>query len=110
VGRHICAASERRHASSCPPTLVLLSVRIWRVLRREYLPSLTCRPTPFKFADPSETYQTGDAFYVPAGHTPANAEDTEYVQFSPTEELAVVSQVIERNLAAMQAAMQTDTN
>ena len=57
----------------------------------------------FRFADHSETYKTGDAFYVPAGHTPANAEDTEYVQFSPTEELAVVSETIERNLAAMQA-------
>lgn len=41
---------------------------------------------------------------MPAGHTPANAADTEYVQFSPTEELAVVSEVIEGNLAEMAKA------
>lgn len=56
----------------------------------------------FNFGDHSETYAAGDAFYVPAGHTPANTEDTEYVQFSPTKELTVVSETIKRNVAAMQ--------
>ena len=55
----------------------------------------------FTFADHTETYRPGDAFYVPAGHTPANAEDTEYLQFSPTSELRVVSETIQRNAAAM---------
>jgi Cupin domain len=58
----------------------------------------------FHFADHSETYHAGDAFYVPPGHTPANADDTEYVQFSPTADIKVVSEVIKGNLAAMQAA------
>ena len=57
----------------------------------------------FNTGDHSETYKAGDAFYVPAGHTPANTEDTEYVQFSPTDDLTVVSETIKRNVAAMQA-------
>ena len=61
------------------------------------------RRIAFNYGDHSETYKAGDAFYAPAGHTPANAEDTEYVQFSPTDELAIVSETIKRNVAAMQA-------
>src|ERR1700761_2542229 len=38
---------------------------------------------------PAETYGTGDAFYMPAGHVPAAEEGSEFVQFSPKNELAV---------------------
>jgi hypothetical protein len=58
----------------------------------------------YRFADHSETYRAGDAFYVPAGHTPFSEADTEYLQFSPSEELKIVSETILRNFEAMQAS------
>jgi hypothetical protein len=57
----------------------------------------------FRFADREEVYEAGDAFYVPPGHVGvSNEPDTEYVQFSPTEELREVSAVIMTNMQAMQ--------
>jgi hypothetical protein len=55
----------------------------------------------FHFADHDETYVEGDAFYVPAGHTPEVVGGTEYVQFSPADELHRISAVMERNQRAM---------
>jgi hypothetical protein len=55
----------------------------------------------FHFADHDETFAAGDAFYIPAGHTPEVAAGTEYVQFSPAEELHRVTEVMERNARAM---------
>ncbi|GAA4288544.1 hypothetical protein [Georgenia daeguensis] len=34
-----------------------------------------------------ETFEAGDAYYVPPGHTPMLYAGTEVVEFSPTEEL-----------------------
>ncbi|HUR51705.1 MAG TPA: cupin domain-containing protein [Mycobacteriales bacterium] len=39
------------------------------------------------YGDRSETYGPGDAFYMPAGHVPTADAGTEFVMFSPTEEL-----------------------
>jgi len=58
----------------------------------------------FKFADHEEVFEAGDAFYVPNGHAPILAEDTEYLQFSPAEELARTSEVMVANFMAMQHA------
>jgi quercetin dioxygenase-like cupin family protein len=58
----------------------------------------------FRFADRDETYEPGDAFYVGPGHIPINEADTEYLQFSPQEELQVTSDQIMKNFQAMQAA------
>lgn len=55
------------------------------------------------FADHDEVYEAGDAFYVPPGHTPGADADTEFVQFSPTDELAVTEEVLTKNMEAMQA-------
>jgi hypothetical protein len=55
----------------------------------------------FHFADHDETYVEGDAFYVPAGHTPEVVAGTEYVQFSPADELHKIADVMERNTKAM---------
>jgi hypothetical protein len=33
-----------------------------------------------------ELYEAGQAFYWPPGHSPSALEDTEYVDFSPTDE------------------------
>ena len=55
----------------------------------------------FRFGDHDEVFEAGDAFYVPAGHTPVIEEGTEYVQFSPSSELHAVSEVMTRNAQAL---------
>lgn len=40
--------------------------------------------------DGAEDYRAGQAFYWSAGHAPEALEDCEYVDFSPTDEFAVV--------------------
>jgi hypothetical protein len=47
-----------------------------------------------------EVFNEGDFYYVAAGHTPVLEAGTEYVEFSPTEELHKTIEVIEKNLAA----------
>ena len=37
-----------------------------------------------------EFYEAGEAFYWPPGHSPSAVEDTEYVDFSPSEDFAAV--------------------
>lgn len=37
-----------------------------------------------------EIYEAGQVFYWPPGHAPVALEDSEYVDFSPTEEFAEV--------------------
>lgn len=37
--------------------------------------------------DGSEDYESGQAFYWAAGHAPEALEDSEYIDFSPTEEI-----------------------
>src|SRR4051812_45730785 len=54
----------------------------------------------FRFADHEEVFETGDAFYVPAGHNPLVEAGTEYVQFSPSDELEAVSAVMMKNAQA----------
>lgn len=41
-------------------------------------------------ADGAELYQAGEAFYWAPGHAPIALEDSEYVDFSPTTDLATV--------------------
>ncbi|WP_369185552.1 hypothetical protein [Streptomyces sp. Y1] len=50
--------------------------------------------TRFAFADHEETYETGDAFYVPPGHRPYVDAGTELLQFSPTEQLAETERAV----------------
>jgi len=54
----------------------------------------------FKFPTGDETFQTGDAYYVPPGHTPVLYAGTEVVEFSPTAELARTMEVVSRNMEA----------
>lgn len=54
----------------------------------------------FRFADREETYEAGDAYYVPPGHTPLMYDGNEIVEFSPTAELAKTMEVLNRNMAA----------
>jgi mannose-6-phosphate isomerase-like protein (cupin superfamily) len=57
----------------------------------------------YRFADREEIHEAGDAFYVPPGHTQLADAGTEYLQFSPVEELRTVSETIMENMQAMQA-------
>ena len=52
----------------------------------------------FKTADGEETFETGDAYYVPPGHTPVLYAGTEVVEFSPTKELEQTMEVIAKNM------------
>jgi mannose-6-phosphate isomerase-like protein (cupin superfamily) len=54
----------------------------------------------FTFGDHDETYEAGDAFYAPPGHTPAAAAGTEFVMFSPAD-------LLEETEAAIVESMQS---
>ena len=58
----------------------------------------------FSFEGHEETYSAGEAFHVPAGHGMAATPGTEYLQFSPAEELRHVSETMVRNMQALQQA------
>jgi hypothetical protein len=59
----------------------------------------------FRVGDHEETFEAGDAFYLPPGHIPVgNDPDSEYMQFSPSEQLKEVSDTIMRNMQAMEGA------
>ena len=60
----------------------------------------------FTFTDREgeEVFEAGDVFYLPPGHLQRVEAGTEYIQFSPTEELRPVSETIARNMQAMQNA------
>ena len=52
----------------------------------------------FRLADREETYEAGDAYYVPPGHTPVHYAGAELVEFSPTDVLAKTILVVMGNL------------
>jgi hypothetical protein len=54
--------------------------------------------TGFRFPDRTETYQAGDAYYAPPGHTPVHYAGAELVEFSPTDILAETIPVVMKNL------------
>jgi hypothetical protein len=52
----------------------------------------------FRLADCEETYEAGDAYYVPPDHTPVHYAGAELVEFSPTDVLAETILVVMGNL------------
>ena len=56
----------------------------------------------FEFEDHVEVFEAGDAFYLPAGHVPSAEAGTEYLQFSPADDLRVVSETMMQNFQALQ--------
>jgi hypothetical protein len=48
--------------------------------------------------------EAGDAFYMPPGHVPVARAGTEYLQFSPSDELQATSEAIMKNLQSVQGA------
>jgi hypothetical protein len=55
----------------------------------------------FRSADGDETFNAGDAYFVPPGHTPVIYADTELVEFSPTDELQRTVDAVTKNLEAI---------
>jgi hypothetical protein len=51
-----------------------------------------------------ETFEPGDAFFMPPGHLQRAEAGTEYLQFSPAEALKVVDETMMANMARMQQA------
>jgi hypothetical protein len=47
-----------------------------------------------------ETFEAGDAYYAPPGHTPYLFAGTEIVEFSPTDTLGETIAVVTKNLRA----------
>jgi hypothetical protein len=58
----------------------------------------------FKYPDHEEVYEAGDAYYAPPGHIPVVEAGTEGVEFSSAAEYQQTLEVLERNLAALQAS------
>ena len=54
----------------------------------------------FRYADGDETFEAGDAYYAPPGHTPHLFAGTEIVEFSPTDALGKTIEVVTENLRA----------
>jgi hypothetical protein len=55
-----------------------------------------------RYADREEILTTGDAYYLPPGHTTFFEEDTETVEFSPKGEYRKTMEIAARNIAAIQ--------
>ena len=55
------------------------------------------------YADRSETYTAGDAYYITPGHLPHPHAGTEVVEFSPTAELQASMAVVGANMEALAA-------
>jgi uncharacterized RmlC-like cupin family protein len=51
-----------------------------------------------RYSDHEETITAGEAYYLPPGHVPEYAEDTEVFEVSPTDELNKVIEVAMGNL------------
>jgi hypothetical protein len=60
-----------------------------------------------RFEDREETYEAGDAYYVPPGHKPVHYAGAEIVEFSPTEILGETVAVVLRNLEAARAEVRS---
>ena len=54
----------------------------------------------FHTPDGDETFEAGDAYYAPPGHTPVLFAGSEIVEFSPTHELEQTFEVVTRNMEA----------
>jgi hypothetical protein len=53
------------------------------------------------YADHVETIEEGDAFYLSPGHSPAATAGTEFVLFSPSEELKATDAAVAAGMQAL---------
>ena len=52
----------------------------------------------FRYPEREETFEAGDAYYVPPGHIPVHYAGAEIVEFSPTDVLENTIKVVMANL------------
>ena len=57
-----------------------------------------------RYADREEVYEAGDVFYMAPGHAPAAEAGSEFIQFSPSDQLQEVEAAIMRHMQPMQGA------
>jgi mannose-6-phosphate isomerase-like protein (cupin superfamily) len=57
-----------------------------------------------RHGDREEVIGAGEAFYMPPGHVPAATAGSEFVQFSPTDQLQAVEAEIAKAMAQMRGA------
>ena len=62
---------------------------------------LTAGRITVRYGDREEIIEPGDAFYMPPGHVPAAAAGSEFVMFSPQDELAITETAIRENMQRM---------
>ncbi len=55
------------------------------------------------YPDHAEVYQAGDAFYMTPGHVPAAEAGSEFIQFSPKQELAETTAAFKANAERLMA-------
>jgi len=58
----------------------------------------------WRFGDHEEVFEAGDAYYARPGHAPEAEAGSEFVQFSPAEQLREVEETIMKNMKEMQGA------
>jgi hypothetical protein len=54
------------------------------------------------YADHQEVVNAGDVFYMAPGHVPEYVPGTRLIQFSPTDEVTIVTETIMRNQQRLQ--------
>ncbi|MDA4125628.1 MAG: cupin domain-containing protein [Thaumarchaeota archaeon] len=54
-----------------------------------------------KYVDHEEVLNGGDAYYMAPGHSTVTDAGTEWIEFSPIDELKKTNEAVQRNLAAM---------
>jgi mannose-6-phosphate isomerase-like protein (cupin superfamily) len=57
-----------------------------------------------RYGGQEEVIGAGEAFYMPPGHVPAATAGSEFVQFSPTDQLQAVEAEVAKAIAQMQGA------
>ena len=62
------------------------------------------RELTVRYGGREEVMGAGEAFYMPPGHVPAATAGSEFVQFSPTDQLQAVEAEIAKAIAQMQGA------
>ena len=107
-------AVEDRHEDVNGTTIQFLTFRVDAAPLMRGLPDDRCNcphwgyvfkgKLIFDLGDREEVYEAGDAFHLTSGHIPRAEPGTEYLQFSPAEDLRVVADQIQKNYAAMQSA------
>jgi mannose-6-phosphate isomerase-like protein (cupin superfamily) len=57
-----------------------------------------------RYDDREEVMEAGDAFYMPPGHVPAAIAGSQFIQFSPTDQLQATEAAIVRAMQQLQGA------